>query len=70
MAWQPVDFDFGGTDTVLVTLVDGDHRIDIVADVELSGRSAVLRGMHIQGAGRNSLGLAALYGLISWAKES
>jgi hypothetical protein len=69
MAWRPVDFDFGGTDTVLVTVVDGNHRNDVVADLELLGRSAVLRGLHIQGAGRNSLGLSALSGLIRWAKE-
>jgi hypothetical protein len=69
VAWQVLDFDFGGIDTVLVTLVDGNHRIEVLADVELDRRRAVLRGLHIQGVGRNTLGPAVLRGLIGWAKE-
>ena len=69
MAWHVLDFDFGGTDTVLVVLVDGNRRIEVMADVELYRRSAVLRGLHIQGAGPNTLGVVALRGLIAWAKE-
>jgi hypothetical protein len=69
MPWLAQEFDFGGIDTVLVTLVDGGHRVEVMADVEFDGRRAVLRGLHILGAGRNTLGRAALLGLIRWAKE-
>ena len=69
MPWRTLDFDFGGDDTVLVTLVDGNHRVEVIADIELNGRRAVLRGLYILGAGRNTLGPAALLGLIRWAKE-
>jgi hypothetical protein len=69
MSWRVLEFDFGGTDTVLAILVDGNHRIEVMADVELHRTRAVLRGLHIQGGGANSLGLAALRGLISWAKD-
>jgi hypothetical protein len=68
MAWHVLDSDFGGLDTVLVILSDGNHRIEVMADVELHRHRAVLRGLHIQGAGPNTLGLSTLHGLISWAK--
>jgi|SRR5882762_9871947 hypothetical protein len=69
MPWRILDFDFGGTDTVPVILADESHRIEVMADVELHRHHAVLRGLHIQGAGPNTLGFAVLHGLISWTKE-
>lgn len=69
VVWQLLDFDFGGPDTVLVTLVDGNHRIEVMADVELHRDRAVLRGLHIQGAGPNTIGPAGLRGLVGWVKE-
>jgi hypothetical protein len=66
--WRTLEFDFGGTDTVLVTLTDGVQVIEVLADVELAGRSAVLRGLHINGGGRNTLGQRAMRELINWTK--
>jgi hypothetical protein len=65
--WRARDFDFDGT-TVLVTLTDEVQVIQILADVELAGRTAVFRGLHILGGGRNTLGPRALRELIDWAK--
>ena len=66
--WRTLEFDFGGTNTVLVTLTDGARVVEIVTDVEFVGRVALLRGLHIQGGGRNTLGPSALRELINWAK--
>ena len=66
--WRTLEYDFGGTDTVLVKLTDGAHVIDVLADVEFAGRTAVLRGLHILGGGANTLGPNALRELINWAK--
>ena len=66
--WRALELEFGGTDTVLVTLTDGVQIIQVLADVELVGRNAVLRGLHIDGGGRNTLGQRALRELINWAK--
>jgi len=66
--WRTLEFDFGGTDTVLVVLNDGVHDVQILTGVEFAGRSAVLRGFNIQGGGRNTLGPAALRALINSAK--
>lgn len=66
--WRTLEFDFGGTDTVLVTLTDGVAVVQVLTDVEFIGRTAVLRRLHILGSGRNTLGPAALRGLINWAK--
>jgi hypothetical protein len=66
--WRALEFDFDGTDTVLVTLTDGVHVIQVLADLEFAGRAAVLRSLHILGDGPNTLGLRALRELINWAK--
>jgi hypothetical protein len=66
--WRTVEFDFGGADTALVTLTDGVQVVQILTDVEFTGRIAVLRGLHILGSGRNTLGLRSLRELINWAK--
>jgi hypothetical protein len=68
VVWRTLEFDFGGTDTVLVKLTNGAQVIEVLTDVELVGRTAVLRGLHILGSGRNTLGPAALRELINWAK--
>jgi hypothetical protein len=69
MIWQVIEYDYGGTDTVQVRLSDGNQEISILANVELVGRHAILRGLHIQGAGANTMGNGALRRLIKWAKE-
>ena len=66
--WRTLEFDFGGTDTVLVTLTDGAAVVQVLTDVEFIGRTTVPRRLHIHGSGRNALGPAALRGLINWAK--
>ena len=66
--WRSLEYDFGGTGTILVALTDGVLNVQILTDVEFSGRSAVLRGFHIKGGGRNTIGPAALRRLINWAK--
>jgi hypothetical protein len=53
-----LDYDFGDPDT------DRDR-----ADMELTHRRAVLRGLHILGAGPNTMGQGALRRLMQWAKE-
>ena len=69
MTWQVVEYDFGGTDTVQIRLSNGTQDILILADVAFDGRHAVLSGLHIQGAGANTMGHGALRRLIGWAKE-
>jgi hypothetical protein len=66
--WRTIEFDFGGTDTVLVTLTDGVQVIQVLTEVTLIGRTAVLHRLHILGGGRNTLGQRALRELINWAK--
>ena len=66
--WRTLEYDFGGTDTVLVTLTDGIRIVQVLAAVEFVGRTAVLRSLHIEGGGRNTLGPRALRELINWAK--
>jgi hypothetical protein len=66
--WRALEYDFGGTDTVLATLTDGIRIVQVLTDVELLGRTALLRRLHIEGAGRNTLGPRALRELINWAK--
>ncbi len=68
MTWRTLGYEIDGTDTVLVTLTDGGRRVQVLADVELIGRTAVLRRLHIQGSGRNTLGLGTLRKLAEWAK--
>jgi hypothetical protein len=66
--WRILEYDFGGIDTVLVKLTDEIHVIEVLADVELTGRTAALRGLHILGCGPNTLGPRVLRELINWAK--
>ncbi len=66
--WRALEFDFGGSDTVLVTLSNGVQNIQILTDVEFIGRTVVMRGLHILGSGGNTLGYKALRELINWAK--
>jgi hypothetical protein len=66
--WRALEYDFGGADTVLVTLTDGIQVVQVLTAVEFAGRTAMLRRLHIEGAGRNTLGPRALRELINWAK--
>jgi hypothetical protein len=68
VAWKVIGLDFDGTDTLLVLISDGHRTIEILADVELGNRYVVLRGLHIQGAGPNSMGPGTLLGLIRWQR--
>jgi hypothetical protein len=66
--WRTLEYEFDVPDTVSVTLTDGVHVVEILTNVEFVGRIAVLRGLHIQGSGRNTLGPRVLRELINWAK--
>ena len=66
--WHMQKVDFDDRDTVLVTLTDGIQVVEVLTDVEFIGRNAVLRRLHIQGSGRNTLGSKTLRELINWAK--
>jgi hypothetical protein len=63
-----LEYEFDFADTVLVALTDGSRYVQLLANVELTGRIAVLRGFHIQGSGRNMLGPGTLRKLAKWAK--
>jgi hypothetical protein len=41
VAWKVLETDFGGTETVLAVLTDGQRRIEIIADLHLDGRQAI-----------------------------
>jgi hypothetical protein len=85
MKRRAVDVEFDNPATVYVRLTNGRDEVEIVADVELDRRCAVLRGLHILGAGPNAMGperdgartrwgpnamgAGALRGLMRWAKE-
>jgi hypothetical protein len=69
MNWRAVEVEFDNPATVYVRFTDGRDEVEIVADVELDRRCAVLRGLHILGAGPNTMGPGALRGLMRWAKE-
>jgi hypothetical protein len=48
----------------------GNRVIEILADVRVDGRVAILSGVHFQGAGPNTIGGGQLKALAKWAKEA
>ena len=68
MRWTVVDY-ADDEDVVLVRLRDGVSEIAFAARVHLTARRAVLSGFDIQGAGRNTIGVAVLRQLAGWIKE-
>ena len=65
--WHALEFEFDG-DTVWVSFSDGAQVIQVMADVKFVGRTAVFRGLHIDGDGSNAHGQRALRELINWIK--
>ena len=55
-------------DTIRLVLLSGGDEIQIVPDIEITGRYARLFGCHFLGAGPNTLGLARLRELARWMK--
>jgi hypothetical protein len=67
--WCVVQIEVGDGDTILVSCSDDVQTVEIIANLALADRTAVLRKLHIQGAGPNTLGPAALRELIKWVKN-
>ena len=68
MRWCVVALEIDAAGGVRAVLADGEHIVEFVADFELGARHAVRRGLHVYGAGPNSLGISDLRALIRWAK--
>jgi hypothetical protein len=68
MQWTVLEYE-DDHNAVLVRLTDGVHEIAFAATVELTTHRAVLSGCDIQGAGRNTVGVALLRRLAAWMKE-
>lgn len=69
MTWRVVDLEITPDDLVFARLSNGTVAIDVLGFLEITRRSAILRGMHIQGGGRNTMGLPALRAMAHWLKE-
>ena len=69
MDWNLLELEFDEPDTVQARLTNGKHEILLLAELTLNGRQAVLRKLHIEGAGANTMGLGALRRLMKWAKK-
>lgn len=63
MHWRLVDFELAQGDVVLATFGRDVDILEIVADVELHARNAILSRLHIRGAGPNAVGPTALRAL-------
>jgi hypothetical protein len=66
--WLVSFLEFGQADVVHAGFSVGVRNIEIMANAELAGRVLILRQCHVQGAGPNGLGIAALRQLANWAK--
>jgi actin-like ATPase involved in cell morphogenesis len=66
--WTILEYEIDG-DVVQVRLTDGVREIVIAAEVILTRRRAVLIDSIIQGAGRNTVGIALVRQLALWSKE-
>ena len=69
MPWRVADLEITPDDLVSARLSNGTEAIDVLAFLHMTQRTATLRGMHIQGGGRNTMGLPALRALAHWLKE-
>lgn len=68
MTWRVVDYEFDRSETVYVRLHDGRKEIELLAELELDGRRAIVRGLHVLGGGANTMGVGELRRLLVWAK--
>jgi hypothetical protein len=68
MCWRVLELDVG-QDVFLARLADGTIEIEVCADIQLEGRRALLRSLHVYGPGPNSVG-ARLRSLALWVKDS
>ena len=69
MPWRVVDLEFTPDDLVAVRLSNGNEMIDVLAYLHMTSRTETLRGMHIQGGGRNTMGVPALRAMAHCLKE-
>jgi hypothetical protein len=69
MDWRDVEMEIDAAGAVRALLSNGAQTVEFVANFELGDRWVALRGLHVYGAGPNSLGIAGLRELIRWAKE-
>ena len=68
MPWVIVDATVEG-DCFIVLFSNGLFTIEAAAEIAfLAGRMAVLRGLHLQGPGPNTVGPTVLYSLVGWVK--
>jgi hypothetical protein len=63
MRWRIVELEITSEDLVLATVANNRFTITFLAHLWTHDRVAVLTDMHIQGAGANTMGNAALIGL-------
>ena len=61
--WQVAVLEISVDDVVHVRCRRDDIHFEVLADVRLDGRLAVLSGMHIQGSGPNTVGPTVLRSL-------
>jgi hypothetical protein len=69
MAWRLLELEQDPAGTVRAVLVSNGQSIEFVADFELGDRQAIFSGLHVNGGGPNSVGIAGLRNLIRWAME-
>jgi hypothetical protein len=71
MAWTLIDIpEIAPGDLVHARLADGDRALELLAYVRFAEGRAWICGLHVQGAGPGSLGVARLRGLAEWAMEA
>jgi len=69
VSWCLEELEIDAAGAVRAVLRNGEHAVEFVADFELGDRHAVLSGLHVYGAGPNSLGTTGLRVLIRWVME-
>ena len=75
MAWSAQDGELvfpnnASQDAVaLIRFVNGDLEVEVCAGVELLGRLAVVRNLHVYGQGPNTVGRRLLLSLATWVKD-
>lgn len=67
--WELVSLEVAPGDMVIWEVANGGSVLTFCATLELAGREARMLGLHVQGAGANSVGPAALLSLVRWIKD-
>ena len=67
--WKVTESEISPEDVVYARISDGMREIEIMANAHWAGRVLTLRECHVQGAGRNRLGIAALRQIAAWVRE-